>query len=225
LFVEVNHGPFVVDNNLFLSGANLLDMSEGGAYAHNLFNGTLISAPELNRQTPYHPAHSTSIAGLANVEGGDCRFYNNLFVGRGGTSASEPSCGLASYNRREVPLQTGGNVFYCGAQPYAHESNGTVTLTFDPQLKLLRQNDRLSLRFNPGIDLKQSKTRPVETARLGKAQVSGLPYENADGSSFKVDLDFLGQPRSKSTPTPGPFENPTAAPLLLPRRGLEGLTD
>ncbi|HEX4645410.1 MAG TPA: right-handed parallel beta-helix repeat-containing protein, partial [Verrucomicrobiae bacterium] len=225
LFVEVNHGPFVVDNNLFLSGANLLDMSEGGAYAHNLFNGTIINSPELNRQTPYHPAHSTSIAGLANVKGGDCRFYNNLFVGRGGTSANDSGCGLASYNRREVPLQTGGNVFYCGAQPYAHESNGTVTSTFDPQLKLLRQNDRLSLRFNPGIDLKQSKTRPVETARLGKAQVSGLPYENADGSPFKVDLDFLGQPRSKSTPTPGPFEHPKSARLILPGRGLAGLTN
>ena len=31
LFVEVDHGPFVVDNNLFLSSVNLLDMSEGGA--------------------------------------------------------------------------------------------------------------------------------------------------------------------------------------------------
>ncbi|MFO1500982.1 MAG: right-handed parallel beta-helix repeat-containing protein, partial [Verrucomicrobiota bacterium] len=57
LFVEVDHGPFLVDNNLFLSGVSLLDMSEGGAYAHNLFAGKIISRPEPSRETPYHPAH------------------------------------------------------------------------------------------------------------------------------------------------------------------------
>jgi hypothetical protein len=102
LFVEVNHGPFVVDNNLFLSPASLLDMSEGGAYMHNLFNGTIVSAPEFSRQTPYHPAHSTTVAGLSNVHGGDCRFYNNLFVGPGERSAKENTeFGLASYSKRE----------------------------------------------------------------------------------------------------------------------------
>ena len=39
LFVEVDHGPFLVDNNLFLSGLSLRDMSEGGAYVHNLMTG------------------------------------------------------------------------------------------------------------------------------------------------------------------------------------------
>jgi hypothetical protein len=33
LFVEVNHGPFVVDNNVFLSPVSLRDWSEGGAYS------------------------------------------------------------------------------------------------------------------------------------------------------------------------------------------------
>jgi hypothetical protein len=66
--VEVNHGPFVVDNNLFLSGVSLLDMSEGGAYAHNLMTGRIISRPELRRSTPFHPAHSTAVAGLVNIQ-------------------------------------------------------------------------------------------------------------------------------------------------------------
>jgi len=34
-------------------------VSEGGAYAHNLFAGQLKPQPELNRDTPYHPAHTT----------------------------------------------------------------------------------------------------------------------------------------------------------------------
>jgi alpha-L-arabinofuranosidase len=85
LFVEVNHGPFVVDNNRFLSPANVLDMSEGGAYAHNLFAGKITNRPDLGRETPFHPAHSTTVAGLSNTRGGDDRFLNNIFIGYGET--------------------------------------------------------------------------------------------------------------------------------------------
>jgi hypothetical protein len=84
LFVEVDHGPFLVDNNLFLSGLSLQDMSEGGAYVHNLMTGRILSRPEPRRSTPYHKPHSTALAGLNSIAGGDDRFYNNLFVGNGG---------------------------------------------------------------------------------------------------------------------------------------------
>src|SRR3990172_7800796 len=83
LFVEVNHGPFLVDNNLLLSAVSLRDWSQGGAYAHNLMAGRIESRPELKRSTPYHEAHSTALAGLTNIKGGDNRFYNNIFVGGG----------------------------------------------------------------------------------------------------------------------------------------------
>jgi hypothetical protein len=56
LFMEVDHGPFVVDNNIFLSGTSLLDMSEGGAFAHNLFAGHIRPAPELG-ETRYGHSH------------------------------------------------------------------------------------------------------------------------------------------------------------------------
>ncbi|MHC4506704.1 MAG: right-handed parallel beta-helix repeat-containing protein, partial [Planctomycetota bacterium] len=36
LFVEVNHGPFVVDNNICLSRTAMNDWSQGGAFSHNL---------------------------------------------------------------------------------------------------------------------------------------------------------------------------------------------
>jgi len=68
LFVEVDHGPFLVDNNLFLSGRSLLDMSEGGAYVNNLFAGTITPRPELRRETPFHKAHSAEVAGLRNIQ-------------------------------------------------------------------------------------------------------------------------------------------------------------
>lgn len=90
LYVEVNHGPFVVDNNLFLSPRNLWDMSQGGAYAHNLFAGTIDSAQELKRLTPYHPAHATTVVNRVSIPGGVNRWFNNLFLG-GGSEPAQPT--------------------------------------------------------------------------------------------------------------------------------------
>jgi len=171
LFVEVNHGPFVVDNNLFLSSASLLDMSEGGAYVHNLFNGTISSAPEFNRQTPYHPAHSTTVAGLTNVRGGDCRFYNNIFVGPGERSAKENTeFGLAPYSKREFPLRTGGNVYYAGARPYAGETNCVCSPT-NLNVKLLQASGKVTLQIDSNPALEQAKTGLITTELLGKAKL------------------------------------------------------
>ena len=226
LFVEVDHGPFLVDNNLFLSGVNLLDMSEGGAYAHNLFAGKITNRPEPSRDTPYHPAHSTTVAGLVNTKGGDDRFYNNLFVGNGEALTSQAkgnlkelrwisSFGLWGYDGREFPLQTGGNVYYRGAEPYAREAGPTVLEGTDPKVKLLQQGDRFLLQISPGSELKQAGTVFVTTEILGQAKIPGLPYENADGSPLKIDTDFFGKKRSKAKPTAGPFENPGKGDLRL----------
>jgi hypothetical protein len=45
LFLEVDHGPCLVDHNLFLSPKALLLVSQGGAYAHNLIAGGLDLVP------------------------------------------------------------------------------------------------------------------------------------------------------------------------------------
>ena len=220
LFVEVNHGPFLIDNNLFLSRTSLLDMSEGGAYAHNLLAGQIISRPELRRETPYHPPHTTTVAGLRNIQGGDNRFYNNIFVGGGkppaGTASQQAAgFGLWVYDDRELPLQTGGNVYYNAARPYAKESQCLLQQEVDPGLKLVQKGDGLSLHLALGQTLADAKTSLVTTQLLGKAMIPGLPYENPDGSPLKVDTDYFGKPRSGERPTAGPFESPGAGPMVL----------
>jgi alpha-N-arabinofuranosidase len=225
LFVEVNHGPFVVDHNLFLSPTSLLDMSEGGAYAHNLFAGKLISVPELGRETPFHPAHSTAVAGLRRIEGGDNRFFNNVFLGSGGSPGEVDKkderhrrvsgYGLWVYDLREYPLQTAGNVFYRRAQPYGRESLPIMAADHDPKLRLAEADGRFILHLTLGPELRQAHTPLVTTKLLGLAKVPGLPYENPDGSPLAVDTDYFGKRRSRSAPTPGPFEKPGAGPLTF----------
>ena len=88
--VEVCHGPYLVDSNLFLSPWAVKDMSTGGAYVHNYVAGRIANCTEHQRYTPYHLPHSTAVYGVSNILGGDDRFYNNVFVGDGaGRDADE----------------------------------------------------------------------------------------------------------------------------------------
>jgi hypothetical protein len=224
LFVEVDHGPFLVDNNLFLSPVSLSDMSEGGAYVHNLMTGQISSRPEPRRVTPYHPAHSTTVAGLVDIKGGDDRFYNNVLVGKGESAAGAGKAGkradaavgfgLSVYDAREFPLQTGGNVYCNGARPYAREAQD-VTLPVDPKVRITEegQNTYLHVAWEPAMQ--NPGTTLVTTELLGKARIPGLAYENPDGSPLKVDHDYFGQGRSTTHPTPGPFESPGEGELKL----------
>lgn len=225
LFVEVDHGPFLVDNNLFLSGLSLHDMSEGGAYVHNLMTGRILSVPEPRRSTPYLKAHSTAVAGLDSVAGGDDRFYNNIFVGNGEPPAaggeadvnpgSNGGYGLWVYNFSGFPLHTGGNVYCKGARPYYKDEAASVLPGTDPKPEIVVEGGRVYVRLSLDSEVAKAATKMVTTEVLGKAKIPGLGYENADGSSMIVDSDYSGKKRSMATPFAGPFEEPGGGELKL----------
>ena len=102
LFLEVNHGPILIDNNVFLSPGGVFDRSQGTAFVHNVIVGFLWLWPDLERSTPYLHPHRTSIAGFSLVPGGDARFLNNLIGDREG---------FAAYSQTEQPCLLEGNVF------------------------------------------------------------------------------------------------------------------
>ena len=213
LFVEVNHGPFLVDNNLFLSPGSLLNMSEGGAYAHNLMAGGIVTRPELRRETPFHKAHSTEVAGLRNIEGGDDRFYNNIFAG---------SNGLAPYDKAALPGWMAGNVFLAGAKPCKDEEGALERPEFDAGIKVVEEKDGVYLHV--AIDGAWGKRcKLVTTDLLGKAKIPALPYVQPDGTPLRVDTDYFGKKRVESDLFPGPFELPEGGNLVLkvwPARGV-----
>ncbi|WP_344095711.1 right-handed parallel beta-helix repeat-containing protein [Microbacterium deminutum] len=80
LFVEVSHGPYLVEHNIFGSRASLEVFSQGGAFVNNLVCGTLSVEPVVDRPTPYHRPHSTQVAGYAAIYAGDDRFIGNVFL-------------------------------------------------------------------------------------------------------------------------------------------------
>jgi len=81
LFVEVSHGPYVVDHNVLASPVSVENHSQGGAYVRNLLGGTVGIKQMLDRATPYHRPHSTQVAGYAFIVAGDDRWIGNVFAG------------------------------------------------------------------------------------------------------------------------------------------------
>ncbi|MCX6930685.1 MAG: carbohydrate-binding protein, partial [Verrucomicrobia bacterium] len=106
IFFEMQHGPILVANNLMLSKGSAFALnSQGIAFAYNLITGPIGNHCGDDRSTPYHPAHSTQLAGLYNArkgDSGDHRFYNNLFVA---------PCKLKALDNSVLPCFAAGNVF------------------------------------------------------------------------------------------------------------------
>ncbi len=181
--------------------------------------GRIVTRRELSRSTPYHPAHSTVIAGLSNIKGGDDRFYNNVFVGAGVSSAEgDPQrggYGLWVYDTREFPIHTGGNVFYYGARPSAGESGRREEARMNPGIQVVEDQNSVYLLMTLEQSVQQTDAGVITTAILGKARIPGLPYENRDGSSLLIDADYFGKIRDRSLPTPGPFERPGTGRLRV----------
>jgi hypothetical protein len=207
LFLEVDHGPFLVDNNIFLSPTTVFMPSQGGAFVHNLIGGSVLLQDFDGRMTPFHKAHSTEIAGLHDNPSGDIRFYNNLFVNGGNLSA---------YDAPKLPVWMEGNVFLAGAKPSSQESHPLLKPEFDPAVKLVGKPDGfyLEMKFDKGWATEQTR-KLVTTELLGKAAIPGLPFEHADGTPYRINTDYFGKQRNEKNPAPGPFEQPGDGKLEL----------
>lgn len=90
IFIEVSHGPTLVDHNLLLSRRSFKMPTQGVAVVHNLIAGSITAVGtgvnngaktlQSPRYTPYHVPHRTEVAGFMTILHGDMRFYNNVFV-------------------------------------------------------------------------------------------------------------------------------------------------
>jgi alpha-L-arabinofuranosidase len=207
VFVEVDHGPFLFDNNLLLSPGSLTSRSQGGAYVHNLFAGAIHLLSYDSRQTPFLKPHATTIAGFHDNPLGDDRYYNNLFVKR---------VHLTNYDTVKLSSQMSGNVFLDGAIPSVHEKNPVVEPDFDPQIEIIQKDDGFYLQIN----FKQSwigdrHRKLVTSSLLGKATIPDLPYVQPDNESIRIDAHYFGKKRDGKNPSPGPFEKPGNGQQLL----------
>jgi len=200
LFFEVNHGPFLVDNNISVSPKSILVNSQGGAYVHNLIAGELCVITGERRQTPYHQAHSTVVVGLSDNLSGDERYYNNIIVGK---------ADYGMYNNTGLPVYLNGNIYLNGSKPGKDEHNPMILGDFDPMINLIEEPDGYYIKMQYDKTwAEMGNCKLITTELLGKAVTPDLPYEQPDGRPYIIDRDYFGHNRDTTNPFPGPFETP-----------------
>lgn len=265
IFIEVSHGPTLVDNNLLLSACSGRLSTQGLAFVHNLIAGsfTFVGKGTDNqaehfpspRYTPYHVPHRTEVAGFMTILHGDARFYNNIFLQQlvredlvafakkmdndtldqvqfiCGTkpydgypdaetyfSQFTPDSAMDGSNRDRyydhLPVYTGGNVYFNGAQPCNSEKNACVDTTHTVQFCLEETDTGINFSTDLYQYLPTVTAQIISTAVLGEAFESEMPFENPDSSPIVFNLDYFDCRRGLN-PLPGPFATKPAGTIEL----------
>jgi alpha-L-arabinofuranosidase len=214
LFVEVSHGPYLVDHNILGSEYAIDNFAQGGAYINNLICGKMVHRKVLERSTPYHFPHSTDIAGCAVVYGGDDRFKNNIFVGKdsvemvgtahfnGYTNSLEEYIELVEkrepgdlniFLEVEQPVYINHNMYLNGAISYEDEKNKLVKNDFSPEINILEKEDGVYLHCKLPEEFEEFLGEVQTTKTLGRVRIVDMEFENPDGSKLILDTDYFGE--------------------------------
>ncbi|MFI3237935.1 MAG: right-handed parallel beta-helix repeat-containing protein [Lachnospiraceae bacterium] len=225
-FIEVTHGPMIIDNNIFASEYAFDNHAQGTAFVNNIFNGYQVRRKILDRATPYHLPHSTQVKGYAFVHLGDDRYYNNIFVKRTLVGEESSYYGTEAHNGHtqsmeefissihagggdhedyfviEQPMYQSHNVYYNGAKAFDKEVVKYET-DADSDIKIIVEGDEVFLEMNvdKGALL---ETKVYDTESLGKVRIADARYDAPTGEFLAIDRDYNGKMRELIT-TIGPF--------------------
>ncbi|MCM1056312.1 MAG: right-handed parallel beta-helix repeat-containing protein [Firmicutes bacterium] len=226
--IEVTHGPYLVDNNIFASEYNFDNAAQGGAYVHNLCCGLLNQYPVMDRPTPYHMPHSTQVMGVIWVYGFDDRWYQNVFAGGlelekyYGTSrydgapvsmeeylekieAYHPDP-LRGCRETKQPVYIRNNVYLQGAKAFDREQGAVRLPDWNAAVSVESDGGEVFLNITMPKEPFDMDTIPVTTQLLGTPRITESGYENPDGSPIIIDWDIAGAERP-DRPLPGPVQD------------------
>lgn len=235
--LEVSHGPHIIDNNCFLSDLNLWNLSTGSAFINNLFAGQICRGTENERFTPYHYPHSTKIAGIMTTQGGDDRYYNNVFIktpapgydifekaNRPKREKGTMDFGLGIYDnfpadmpRKEyaisemskvqLPIRAHNNLFLNGAIPYRNSKSDLVIDKSQTNIRVEKKADGFYLYLQLGDDFTVRGSRIINSTELGEALVPEAIFESADGTPILFNTDYFVVKRDLDLNKSGPLNS------------------
>ena len=224
VFVEVSHGPTIIDNNVLLSEVSLRFAAQGVALVHNLICGafTCVGAGTDWRYTPYHIPHRTEVMGFMTILHGDDRFYNNVFVQKWPAEDAEilhdTDDGKEYENRR-------AGTFMFDEYPSYEEWYSQFDFSKPADMKELEKAHfgKLPVWSEGNLYLdgaegcrhdKDVRCRLITSDILGTAFEPEQRFESPDGEDIVFDTDINGDIR-KGEIVPGPFSEYTTLNAYL----------
>lgn len=222
LMIEVSHGPYIVDHNVFMSHYTFDNWSQGGAIVHNLFRGKISNRKVLERTTPYHFPHSTNVAGYCETYSGDDRYFNNIFTGHwedGKIGQFTKNCDQftspqefisqipqdaddSTFRQVPQPVWVEDNAYAGFAVPSKHEKNAIMADSVPVEIK--EENGVWTLILDVPESICEARCQAVTTQRLGEVRIVAQAFEQSDGSDIDFSLDMIGE-KHNSYLVPGPF--------------------
>lgn len=196
LYLQNNHGPILVDNNII--AGPMVQASDNCIFVHNLFADSHLRYDVTNSQfdVVYYEPHSATPVGIEPKSYINDIYFSNIFYMRGSNQIPQHLNYKCDYN-----------LLYAGAEK---SSWGDQNSQSNP---LLKEEVRFTTLEN-GVKISWSSDElkntipnpPFHSDLAGKMGLPGQRVENPDGTSITIDYDIIGNPRNASHPIVGPLE-------------------
>lgn len=199
LFLEMNHGPTLVDNNVLI-GASVRSNSEATVFAHNLLVDCGYEyRADVRRCSQYYKPHTRKTVGRKTGTAQDDKWFNNIFVRQGLDQVKTASGYVSDYN-----------VFLEGAKESCFGDENSVADPYVTEFTIKDHPLGVTITFSMN-DVPFSMNAPMINAELvGVFPTVGQTIEDHYGNPIKVDTDLNGKK----------YKPPIAGPLADLKQGL-----
>ena len=192
VFLEMNHGPMLVDNNVLI-GPAVRSNSEATVFAHNLFVDCGYDyTPDVKRRSQYYEPHTTRTVGHKSGTAQDDKWFNNIFVRKG----------LGKVTMAQG-YQADHNVFLEGAVKSPFGDTHSMVDTHVTGLTVGDHPRGTAVAFSMKNVPRQLTGPQVNAALVGVFPTVGQTIEDRHGNPITIDTDIHGN--AFSPPIPGPL--------------------
>lgn len=192
VFLEMDHGPTVVDNNVLI-GQSVRSNSEATIFAHNLFVDCGYDYhPDVKRRSEYFEPHTTKSAGRKTGTAQDEKWFNNIFVRQGLDRVKDAPGYVSDYN-----------AFLEGARPSSFGDKHSVVDSHVTELAVVGQPLGVTITFSVNDATSSLHGPQVDAKLVGVLPTVGQTIEDRSGNPITIDTDIAGERFSRVLP--GPF--------------------
>lgn len=192
IFLEMNHGPALIDNNVLIGGGTLSN-SENTVFAHNLLiDCKHTRRPDMKRRSQYFAPHTTRVVGRKPGVPQNGKWLGNIFIRQGLDNVREASGDEADHN-----------VFLEGARRSFFGDENSVSDSASAEFSRKDTPQGIVVAFSVDEPPTQLTMPWVSGETLGKFPTCDQTIEDRDGQPITVSVDLSGDTRKR--PMPGPL--------------------